>query len=72
MVLEVVTLAVENQIFSAVNPINYAITGFFAAVVVGVSNLFIAQGKRADQKLQMAQAENVEVGRSRRAGTDCA
>lgn len=57
MVAEVVVLAVENH-FVPGNPINYLITGFFA-VVVGISNLSIAQGKRADLLLKQAQQENV-------------
>jgi two-component system sensor histidine kinase DesK len=59
MVLEVATLWAESVVVHE-NPINYAITGFFA-VVVGVSNLFVAQGKRADAKLRAAQQENVEL-----------
>ena len=59
MLLEVAALAVESRLFPT-NPVNYAVTGFFA-VVVGLSNLFIAQGKRADMKLRMAQDENVEL-----------
>jgi two-component system sensor histidine kinase DesK len=60
MLLEVATLAIENRFISHANPINYAVTGFFA-VVVGVSNLFIAQGKRADLKLRLAQEENIQL-----------
>ncbi len=60
MVLEVATLAVENHFFAQANPVNYAITGFFA-LVVGLSNLFVAQGKRADLKLRLAQEENVQL-----------
>ncbi len=56
MLAEVLTLAVESQIFPG-NPFNYLITGFFI-LVVGVSNVFVAQSKRADQKLRMAQQEN--------------
>ena len=59
MLLEVATLAVEARVIHS-DSVNYVITGFFA-VVVGVSNLFIAQGKRADMKLRLAQAENVEL-----------
>ncbi len=59
MLLEVATLAVEARLTHS-DPVNYAVTGFFA-VVVGVSNLFIAQGKRADMKLRLAQEENVEL-----------
>jgi len=59
MVLEIAALAIENHIFQG-NPFNYAITGFFA-IVVGISNLFVAQGKRSDAKLRAAQAENVEL-----------
>ncbi len=57
--LEVGTLAFESYFFPG-NPINYLITGFFA-VVVGVSNLFVAQGKRADRKLRLAQEENAAL-----------
>ena len=57
--VEAVTLAAENHLFPG-NPFNYLITGFFA-VVVGVSNLFVAQQKRADAKLRRAQQENVEL-----------
>ena len=60
MLLEVVTLVVESRFFLHVNPVNFAVTGFFA-VVVGVSNLFVAQGKRADLKLRLAQEENVQL-----------
>ena len=60
MLLEVATLAVENHFFAKANPINYAVTGFFA-LVVGLSNLFVAQGKRADLKLRLAQEENVQL-----------
>ncbi len=59
VVLEVATLALENR-FLPSNPINYAITGFFA-LVVGASNLFIAQGKRAEMKLRQAQEENHQL-----------
>ena len=59
MAIEMVTLLIESRMFPN-NPFNYAITGFFA-LVVGISNLFVAQKKRADQKLQRAQAENVEL-----------
>lgn len=59
MLVEVLTLAVESHYFRG-NAFNYLITGFFA-VVVGVSNLFVAQGKRADAKLRSAEAENVEL-----------
>jgi two-component system sensor histidine kinase DesK len=57
--LEMVVLAIEFNAFPA-NKYNYLICGFFA-VVVGMSNAFIAQNKRADLKLQRAQAENVEL-----------
>ena len=60
MLLEVATLALENRVFGHADPVNYAITGFFA-VVVGVSNLFLAQGKRADLKLRLAQEENIQL-----------
>ena len=56
MLAEVTALALESHNYPS-NPINYLITGFFT-VIVGVSNLFVAQGKRADQKLRMAQQEN--------------
>ena len=56
MLAEVAVLAVENHIYPG-NSINYLITGFFV-LVVGASNLFVAQGKRADQRLRMAQQEN--------------
>jgi two-component system sensor histidine kinase DesK len=59
MLLEVAVLVLENHIFPG-NPFNYAITGFFA-MVVGASNLFVAQGKRADAKLRRAQAENAAL-----------
>lgn len=59
MLAEVATLAVEYS-FIRDNPFNYAITGFFA-VVVGLSNLFVAQSKRADAKLRAAQAENTQL-----------
>jgi two-component system sensor histidine kinase DesK len=59
MLAEVATLVIEYLVIHE-NPFNYAITGFFA-VVVGISNLFVAQSKRADAKLRAAQAENVEL-----------
>ena len=59
MALEAITLALENH-WTHNNPVNYAVTGFFA-IVVGVSNLFIAQGKRADLKLRDAQEENLSL-----------
>ena len=61
MLLEVATLAIESRFYRD-NPFNYGITGFFT-VVVGLSNLFIAQGKRADLKLRRAQAENAELAK---------
>ena len=57
--VEIVMLVAENHVFPG-NPYNYAITGFFA-VIVGVSNMFIAQSKRADLKLRLAQEENVAL-----------
>ncbi len=59
MLLEIATLALENHFFPG-NPFNYLLTGFFA-LVVGGSNLFIAQEKRADRKLRLAQEENVAL-----------
>lgn len=59
LVLELVVLGVESQLFPG-NPFNYAITGVFT-LVVGISNLFVAQGKRADLKLREAQQENVAL-----------
>ena len=56
---ECLTLAAVNHFYPG-NPYNYLITGFFA-VVVGVSNLFVAQSKRADARLRRAQQENVEL-----------
>jgi two-component system sensor histidine kinase DesK len=58
-VVELAALAIESYYFPS-NPINFLITGFFA-VVVGVSNLFVAKQKRMDQKLRRAQEENVEL-----------
>ncbi len=55
--LEVATLALIHHFYPA-NPFNYLIGGFFT-LVVGVSNIFIAQQKRATLKLNRAQAENV-------------
>ncbi len=57
--LELATLGIESQLFPG-NPFNYLITGFFT-VVVGVSNLFVAQQKRANARLQQAQQENVAL-----------
>lgn len=54
---ELVVLALEYHLYPA-NPFNYMITAFFV-IVVGVSNIFIAQQKRATLKLNRAQAENV-------------
>jgi two-component system sensor histidine kinase DesK len=59
MAAEVVTLAIESQVFPH-DPFNYLITGLFT-LVVGVSNLFVAQGKRADCKLRAAQQENIAL-----------
>ena len=59
VVFELIVLFVESRLFPG-NPFNYAITGFFA-IVVGISNLFVAQAKRADVKLRQAQQENVEL-----------
>ncbi len=59
MATEIAALAVESQLFPG-NPFNYLITGFFV-VVVGLSNSFIAENKRADMKLRAAQVENVEL-----------
>jgi two-component system sensor histidine kinase DesK len=56
MLAEVAALTLENHFFPG-NSINYMITGFFT-LVVGVSNLFVAQGKRADRKLRLAQQQN--------------
>ncbi len=57
--VEVVTLAVESQVFPG-NPVNYVITGFLA-VGVGLSNLFVAQQKRANARLRQVQEENVAL-----------
>ncbi|ADW67373.1 sensor histidine kinase [Granulicella tundricola] len=59
MVVESGTMAIEGYLLPG-NRINYIITGFFT-VVVGVSNIFVAQQKRADRKLRRAQEENVEL-----------
>ncbi len=59
VIVELAALTIEYRIFHH-DPFNYLITGFFV-VVVGVSNLFVAQGKRADQKLRQAQQENVAL-----------
>ncbi len=59
VLVECATLALESHFFPG-NPFNYLITGFFA-IVVGISNVFVAQTKRADAKLRSAQAENVEL-----------
>ncbi len=57
--VEVVTLGVESQVFPG-NPVNYVITGFLA-VGVGLSNLFVAQQKRANARLRQVQEENVAL-----------
>ena len=57
--LELATLGIESRLFPS-NPFNYLITGFFT-VIVGVSNLFVAQQKRANAKLRQAQQENVAL-----------
>ncbi len=54
---ELLALAGEAHFYPN-NPFNYLLTAFFV-IVVGASNLFIAQQKRADLKLRRAQAENV-------------
>lgn len=59
MLLECLVLLVESRIFPS-NPINYLITGFFV-LVVGVSNVFVAQNKRAGFRLQQAQEENLAL-----------
>ncbi len=59
LLLECITLAVENHIYPG-DPFNYMITGMFV-VVVGISNLYVARAKRADARLRAAQAENVEL-----------
>jgi two-component system, NarL family, sensor histidine kinase DesK len=59
MAVEAVTLFSEGYLTHR-NPFDYAITGFFA-VVVGVSNVFVAQRKRADAKLRAAQQENAAL-----------
>jgi two-component system sensor histidine kinase DesK len=56
---EVLTFAVEWHFLGGYT-INYIITGFFT-VVVGVSNLFVAQQKRADARLRRAEADNVAL-----------
>ena len=57
--IECITLAIENHLFPG-NHFNYLVTGFFA-IVVGVSNLFVAQSKRAYIELHRAKQENVEL-----------
>jgi len=59
ILIEAATLAIENYFFRG-NPFNYLITGFFAAVV-GVTNLYVAQSKRAAARLRDAQQENVAL-----------
>ena len=59
LAVEVVTLGVESQVFPG-NPVNYVITGFLA-VGVGLSNLFVAQQKRANARLRQVQEENVAL-----------
>ncbi len=59
MAIETVTLYAEGYLTHR-NPFDYAITGFFA-IVVGVSNIFVAQRKRADAKLRAAQQENAAL-----------
>jgi two-component system sensor histidine kinase DesK len=59
LALEVATLGVEIHLLGA-NPLNFFMTGFFT-VVVGVSNLFFAQQKRAAAQLQRAEADNVAL-----------
>ena len=59
MAVEVIALFVENRLYAG-NPYNFLITGFFA-VIVGLSNLFVARQKRTDQKLREAQQENIAL-----------
>ena len=59
MVVEGLTLAVVNHLYPG-NPFNFLITGMFV-FVVGISNLYVAQSKRADARLRAAQAENVAL-----------
>ena len=59
LAVEIATLFIEYLLLR-VNPFNYAIPAFFV-VVVGISNLYVAQSKRADAKLRRAQQENVAL-----------
>ena len=59
MAIEAATLFTEGYLTHR-NPFDYAITGFFA-VVVGVSNVFVAQRKRSDARLRAAQEENAAL-----------
>jgi two-component system sensor histidine kinase DesK len=59
MVVECLTLAAVNRLYPG-NPFNFLITGMFV-FVVGISNLYVAQSKRADAKLRAAQEENVAL-----------
>ncbi len=59
MAIEIATLLIESRIYPG-NPFNYMITGSFA-VIVGLSNLFVAKQKRTDQKLRDAQQENIAL-----------
>ena len=54
--VEIATLAAEYH-FVHRDPYNYLVTGFFIAVV-GASNLYVAQQKRATLALARVQAEN--------------
>ena len=57
LLAESVTLAVEYHFFPG-NNFNYLMTGFMS-LIVGVTNLFVSQQKRADARLRRAEADNV-------------
>ena len=57
--VEIVALWIENILFPG-NRFNYLLSGLFV-VVVGISNLFLAQQKRADARLRDAQDENLAL-----------
>jgi two-component system sensor histidine kinase DesK len=57
LVIEALVMVIEVQ-FTSVNRYDVGFTAFFL-FVVGVSNLFVAQQKRADLRLRRAQADNV-------------
>ncbi len=61
MLFEIVTLGLMwFWLWRPQLPVDYIVGGFFV-LVVGISNTFVAKGKVADQRLKLAQEENVKL-----------